>query len=138
MAKLKKSVDKKHGNEKICRSFVHWVDSIMEEDIPHIAEAVNFNIYEGSENTYDIELIAASEYDESDEDWVCDEVFTTRDNLFYIPRTSEIAEWKKGRDFVCALIKHYLDIGKNKDKLKSYRAVCAGFVDGNIEIVYKL
>ena len=137
MGGFDKLIEKKQNNTKVYSAFKQWIDSVMAQDIPQTAKAINFNIYEEANNAYGIELIAAASYNSNDEDWACDEVFTTRSNLFYIQRTKNIIKWEEGQAFICDLIKCYLNTGKYRDKLKSYVAVCAGFVDGNLELLFK-
>jgi hypothetical protein len=117
--------------------FSNWLDRHLANDLPKDIVAVNFNLYEGAESTYDVELVGCNSFDEGDSDWACDEVYTTRDDLFYIQRTSGIKDWKKGLKLVAKLVKLYLKKGKYADKLKSCAAVAIGFVDGNIKILYR-
>ena len=116
--------------------FSRWLDKHLLEELPSEIIAINFNLYEGSENTYDVEVVGCDEFDEDDDDWACSEVFTTRDDLFFIPRTSDIAKWEQGLSFVTSLVIEYLQNGKYSDKLTSYTAVSIGFVSGSIDIIY--
>jgi hypothetical protein len=116
--------------------FAKWIDKHLSKGLPNDVVAINFNLYEGSENTYDVEIVGCDEFDETDEDWASSEVFATRDDLFFIPRTDDIAEWEQGLSFITSLVTEYLDKGKYADKLKKYTAVGIGFVDGDIEILY--
>jgi hypothetical protein len=74
-------------------SFSKWIDKHLREDLPDDVVSINFNLYEGADNTYDIEIIGSDEFDEDNSDWVCSEVFTTRDDMFYIQRISDIDEY---------------------------------------------
>ena len=47
----------------------NWLNEVLEKNIPTGIKAFNFNLYEGSEDTYDIELIGSDEFDEEDPDW---------------------------------------------------------------------
>lgn len=117
-------------------SFSKWLDKHLSKDLPNDIVAVNFNLYEGAKQTYDIELVGCDTFEESNSDWACDEVFTKREDLFLIPRTGDIAHWEQGLSFMTLLVKKYLCEGKYANKLKSYTAVGIGFVDGDIEILY--
>ena len=123
--------------------FSEWLDDQLCKDLPQEVVAFNFNLYEGLSDSsecpvkqYHIELIGADCFDEDDEDWPCNEVFTTRDNLFIVERTKDIMGWKKGLGFVTSLVTKYLQEGKYAGKLKSAVAVGIGFVDGDITILY--
>ena len=58
------------------------------EVIPENIVALNFGIFE-SENGYCVYLIGSESYDVDDDDWACDEVFTTRDQPFVIECESD-------------------------------------------------
>ncbi len=113
-----------------------WIDSILSEELPDNVSAFNFNLYEG-DGTFHIQIIGARCFAEEDEDWACDEVFTTGENIFVIPRKVTGQNWKEGLTYTIELIKDYLVTGNNSGILKSTDAVGVGFVDGDIEIVYR-
>ena len=118
-------------------AFSNWLDKHLAKNFPDGVIAINFNLYEGVDQTYDVEIVGCGSFDENDEDWACDVVFTTGDDLFYIAKTDDVAKWEQALLFVAALVKKYLVEGTYADKLKRYKAVGAGFVDGNIEILYR-
>jgi len=119
------------------QDFSSWLDRHLSKDLSASILAFCFNIYEGSSHTYEIELVGCASFDDYDDDWACDEIFATRDDLFSISRTRDIAHWEQGLSIVIAHVKQYLADGKYADKLKNARAVGVGFVDGNIEIIQK-
>ena len=45
--------------------------------------------------------------------------------------------WEKILDISCEMIRKYLTEGKYAEELKKYEAVAAGFVDGDVEILYR-
>ena len=122
---------------EIYTDFSNWLDKQLSKELPNNVVAVNFNLYEGSENTFDIELIGCDSFDEDDGDWACDEVFSTREDLFYITRTGDIAQWEQGLLFITTLVEKYLRKGKYADKLKGFTAVGISFVDGDIDILHR-
>lgn len=115
----------------------NWLDNTLEQNMPSGIIAFNFNLYEGSEGTYDIQLIGSDEFDENDQDWCCTDFFTTGENIFYIKRRKEIEPWEQGLSYVKKLVKQYLVDGRNANILKNSSAIGIGFVDGDIEIIYK-
>jgi len=122
------------------QEFSKWLANHLANDLPKEVVAFNFNLYEGVTGTleqYHIELIGADTFDEEDSDWPCNEIFTTRDDLFIIERTEDISKWKKGLEVMTSLVSKYLQEGKYADKLKSVNAVGIGFVDGDIHILYR-
>ena len=98
------------------------------EVIPENIVALNFGIFE-SENGYCVYLIGSESYDVDDDDWACDEVFTTRDHPFVIECESD---WELVETFFIGLVNEYLSSGK----LKEYQAIGIGFVDGDLHILY--
>ena len=117
--------------------FSNWLDKVLEQELPKEIVAFNFNLYEGSGGTYDIQLIGTDEFNENDEDWVCTDYFTTGENICYIRRTKDIANWGEGLIYITKLAEQYLNKGKNSNILKSVSAIGIGFVDGDIEIIYR-
>lgn len=120
---------------KYYEEFTEWLEKYLKSFSKEII-AVNFNLYEGENNTYDIQLIGSDEFDESDSDWACSEIFSTEEDIFYIERTQEIARWEDGLEFITNLVKKYLEEGEYAYKLKGTKAVSIGFVDGDLKILY--
>lgn len=116
--------------------FSKWLDSNLEQLPPDIV-AVNFNLYEGSNDTYDIQLIGTDTFDEEDEDWACEEIFTTGEDIFLMPRTDDIEDWEDALDFITKMVRKYLEDGKYANMLKGLQAVGIGFVDGEIQILHQ-
>lgn len=116
--------------------FSKWLGGNLEQLPPDVV-AVNFNLYEGSNDTYDIQLIGTDTFDEEDEDWACGEIFTTGEDVFSIPRTDEIADWEDGLSYITKMIENYLENGKYANVLKGLQAIGIGFVDGDMEILYQ-
>lgn len=117
--------------------FSKWLDKNLSDDLPTDVIAVNFNIYEGTDPTYHIQLIGADKYYVDDDDWVCGEIYSTKEELCYIPRTDAIKDWEDGLEAVKALVLNYLKVGKYSSKLKKYNVVAVGFVDGDIHTLYR-
>jgi len=133
---FKKSAD---GNKKM-RDYIlisNWLDKILSEEIPDVIVAFNFNLYEGSHDTYDVQLIGSDIFDEEDDDWACNECFTSGENICYIQRTEDIKDWEKGLEYITELVKLYIAKGKRAEYLKNVSAVGIGFVDGDINIIYR-
>ena len=78
-------------------------------------------------------MIGSESYDVDDDDWACDEVFTTRDQPFVIECESD---WELVETFFISLVNEYLSSGKYAGKLKEYQAIGIGFVDGDLHILY--
>ena len=88
---------------------------------------------EDTDNKWSVELVGTFSFDKDNDDWACDEVFTTRDHPFVIECESD---WKLVETFFIGLVNEYLSSGKYAGKLKEYQAIGIGFVDGDLQILY--
>ena len=114
--------------------FFKWLDTILVVELPSEIKAINFNLYEDEENTWSIELVGTSGFDENNDDWACCEVFTTRDNPFVIEHEGV---WQTIEEIFTKWVNDYLGNGAYAEKLKEYEAVGIGFVDGDLSILFK-
>lgn len=121
---------------EIKNKIFNWIDAILKNPLPDGIVAFNFNLYEGVDS-FHIQLIGASQYSKDDEDWATNELYTTGENIFVIPRNICGQEWQKGLSFLKNIIEEYLNKGNYKGILKRTNAVGIGFVDGDIEILYE-
>ena len=138
MSLFDKTCDKQNNdNMNVYVTFSNWIDKHLSNDLPNSVVAINFNLYEGSEETYDVQIIGSDSFDEDNDDWACGEIYTTGEDVFFVPRTKHIAEWEEGLSFITALVEKYLREGKYANKLKNYEAVGIGFVDGDITILHR-
>ena len=118
--------------------FEKWLSKLLENDMPNNTAAYNFNIYEEEDETYGVQLIASDEFSEDDDDWACSEIWSSEEEIFYIDHSDEKdADRERGLEFISQLISDYLEKGEKADKLKAVKAVGAGFVDGDLKILYK-
>lgn len=125
---------------EIYLEFAKWLDSLLENnDMPDSTAAFCFNIYEEEDETYGVQLIASDEFDENDGgDWACSEVWSSEEDIFYIDHSDEEnAGRERGLEFVSELICGYLESGSYRNILLGAKAVGAGFVDGELSILYK-
>lgn len=113
--------------------FHSWLDSVLANELPEEIEAVCFNLYENGGDKWSIEFVGAGSYEEEDPDWACDEVLALRDEPFTLERA---VEWSAFLEEAEQLIGDYLRNGAYADKLKRYKAVAVGFVDGDLSILY--
>ncbi|BFT72352.1 hypothetical protein [Paenibacillus sp. P36] len=117
--------------------FSNWLNQILEQDIPKDIKAFNFNLYEGSDDTYDIQLIGSDEFDEDDSNWACTDYFTSEEDICYIKRTESIQHWDQGLNYITLLVERYLKEGEYANILKSASAIGIGFVDGDMDILFR-
>ena len=115
--------------------FEKWVNNILENDIPEGVVAVAFNIYDDGDGNWSVEAVGTSSFDEEDDDWACDEItdFGSREKNF---AWNENYEWEDAFETIVKMLNKYLEEGCYKDKLKALNGVGAGFVDGDLEVIY--
>ena len=116
------------------KDFFEWLDAILKNELSGDIKAINFNLYEDADNKWSIELVGTASFDKDDDDWACDEVFTTRDDPFVVKSKND---WESMEEFFIGLVNEYLSAGKYADKLKEYQAIGIGFVDGDLHILYE-
>ena len=115
--------------EYLSETFSKWLDTIL-TDINELPVAWNFNLYEPS----CIELVGTKSFHKKDEDWACDEIFTSSEKYpsFKLPQK----HWKESLQEAVLLIENYLEKGNYKSKLLESYGVGCGFVDGNLTFIY--
>lgn len=114
--------------------FFHWLDDILSKKLPSNIKAIAFNLYEDNDNKWSIELVGTSIFDENNSDWACSEVYTTRENPYFLVKESD---WKTIESLFTSFLQNYLNTGKYSNTLKKYCAIGIGFVDGDLSIIYK-
>lgn len=111
------------------KDFFEQLDLLLKNELSSEIKAIIFNLYEDTDNKWSVELVGTFSFDRDNDDWACDEVFTTRDHPFVIECESD---WKLVETFFIGLVNEYLSSGK----LKEYQAIGIGFVDGDLHILY--
>ena len=125
---------------EIYEEFAKWLDSLFENnDIPENAVAFNFNLYdEEEENIYGVQIIASERFDENDSDWACDEIWSSEEDVFCVDISDEKhTDWKQALECITELVREYLETGRYKNILTDSKAVGIGFVDGELDILFK-
>ena len=124
---------KKNGEYGLTYSELEtWLNKVMQMTIPDNVVAFCFNLYEEVNKSWTLELIGASSFDTTNNDWACDEVFTTRDK----PLT-----WNDNKErqdvlmMIKRLLKDYLEKGKYGKVLKERQGLAVGFVDGDLTLL---
>ncbi|MBR1864776.1 MAG: hypothetical protein IJ806_11905 [Ruminococcus sp.] len=111
-----------------------WLDRVLEGGLPENAAAVNLNIYEEGDGGWSVQLIASDRYDGEDDSWACFEVFTTGEDLYCWEKDYP---WEEAEEDLLEWAGRYLEEGQYADILKKLKAVGAGFVDGDLHILYE-
>jgi hypothetical protein len=120
--------------------FFNWLNISLSEDIPSDVEAFCFNLYQpaGYDNVkYGIGLIGASRFDNSDEDWACDDLWTPKQREMLIPTEFSTNDWEVCQSKLKNLIQEYLkSTNTNVKVLRKHQAIAIGFVDGNLDLIW--
>ena len=116
------------------KDFFEWLDLILKNELNSEIKAINFNLYEDTDNKWSVELVGTFSFDKDNDDWACDEVFDTRDNtLSWVQDTT----WEDVLQEAIGKIQKYIEVGKYAEQMRTYSGVGVGFVDGDITIVYQ-
>ncbi len=114
--------------------FERWIGNILSQELPTDILAIIFNLYEEENNVWSLELVGTASFDTDDDDWACDEMFNTRETPL---RWEQKAIWEEILVNISSIITKYLEKGQYAEKLKIYQGVGIGFVDGDINLIYK-
>jgi len=115
------------------QEFAVWIDKILDEELPDGVEAIGVNLYEEGGKYWAAQLVGTEKFDAADQEWICNEVFTTGEDLF---TWKEDSDWESVLETAKSLMKKYIAEGKYAQKLKQYAGVGIGFVDGDVELLY--
>lgn len=114
-----------------------WINQSLIDGKASAVKAFSFNLYETGSN-FGIELIGASEFDEDDPDWACEEVFEPEQRRLNIPLAYSGESWQQCLKQMKSAISGYLQTNEfGAVVLKQAQAVAIGFVDGDLEILAK-
>lgn len=122
-------------NDQVAAEFNDWVDRILSA-FPFDVAAYNFNLYE-HERTFAVQLIGAARFDSDDSSWTCDEVFSSGEDLFEISREVAGTDWQNGLTAASELIRNYVRLGAQSERLRVAQGVGVGFVDGDLDLILK-
>lgn len=122
-------------------TFRHWLKACVAEPVPANVVAFSFNLYEPAAIDgvkFGVELVGAEEFDPSDRDWACEEVWEPHQRQLAIPVDFSGSKWEGCLEKVRALVAAVLKEGDaTADALKSRRGVGIGFVDGDLHVLWE-
>lgn len=128
-------------NAEIYIKFENWLDNLLENnDMPADTKAFNFNLYEESEGeyVYGVQIIASDRFDPDDDNWACYEVWSSEEDIFCVSAADEDDKsWQAFQKFISGIVVDYLENGKYKNILLNSKGIGIGFVDGEIDIIFK-
>lgn len=114
--------------------FTAWLDKILQNPLPENTKAINLNLYEEAQpNAFGIQFVATSSFDLNNDDWACDEIFSSNENMYLF---ADSDGWEHALKEVEENLKAYLE-REDSSILKKYDGLGLGFVDGDLIIVYR-
>jgi hypothetical protein len=117
-------------------SFERWLADVLPHEPPTGVVAYNFNMAECGD--WSVEVIGASSYDVSDQEWACPpEAWTCKPAEYIIPHEAA-PEWRLALEYVVRRVSTFVRQSPLKcaGVLRQSRAVCVGFVDGDLTRVW--
>lgn len=121
--------------------FESWLNESLAQEIPSSVKAFSFNLYEPAfidGVKFGIELIGSEAFDENDPDWACEEVWEPKTRGIYTPISYSGDTWEVCLEKLKALVIKQLGTDSPSIQLlKSKQGVGIGFVDGDLEIIWK-
>ena len=115
-------------------SFFRWLDSLLKIVIPPEIVAFNFNIYESCHaHQFDVQLVGAKSYSNSNDDWACSNDFSSGENLYAF----HSHDWISCLSEFANQLTEYMQTGSERSVLLSRKAVTYGFVDGDLYTIYE-
>lgn len=125
--------------DEIYSSFKEWLDSLLENnDMPEDTKAFNFNLYDEEGDVYSVQLIASDRFDPDDDEWACCEIWSSEEDIFFVDASDEDDKSSETfQKFISEIISDYLENGKYKDILTDSDGIGIGFVDGDLDIIFR-
>ncbi len=120
--------------------FEAWLVCALADDVPAAVVAFSFHLFEPSSNDakFGVELIGAGEFDPTDSDWACEDVWEPFPRDLHIPLAFASSGWEACLRDVRQLVMNMLNSSTpTAAKLKASQAVAIGFVDGDLEVIWQ-
>jgi hypothetical protein len=123
------------------QQFAAWLNDGLAGDTPDNVKAFSFNLYEPAgipDVKFGVEIVGAGSFDAEDPDWPCDEVWEPQPRGIPIPVAYSGDTWEECLQRIRTLVVQTLG-GQSPavQQLKSSQGVGIGFVDGDLEVIWK-
>lgn len=124
-------------NKGFSSEFDHWLTKSLNEPIPPEVKAFSFNLFEPASGGFGIEIIGAPDFDEDDPDWACNEIWAPKQRQLEIPIKYSGSKWRECLAKMTEAVCQYLEKGDKRAVLTNSIGIGIGFVDGDLNIVWK-
>jgi len=112
-------------------TFATWINDLLSGAMPDNIIAYCFNLYETELDTqFDVQLIGTECFDLDNDDWACNAVYSSGENLF----SFQAKDWEDALDVFGKELARYLRSDNCFMVLKKSH-MAYGFVDGDLQYV---
>lgn len=123
-------------SDSVKAGFFKWADKALARKISARTVAFHFNLYQGVKSVH-VQIMGMDTFSEDGEYWPGEETFSTGEDIFQVPFADAGAEWPEWLENLKLLVSDYLDTGKNAAVLRHSQGVGIGFVDGDLEVLWR-
>jgi hypothetical protein len=121
--------------------FTTWLTKVAEQAFPDTVKAFCFNLNEpaGKKDVkFGIELVGTASFAKDDPDWACDEAWSPQPRSIHIPLDYSGKTWEECLEKMKELVERtLLPETPATSRLKKSEGIGIGFVDGDLEIIWK-
>ena len=122
------------------RGLFSCIDGALSGRFPEGTAAFHFNLYEGTDSVH-VQLIGTDSF-EAGEELVSDyrpgsETFTTGEEIFEVPFEVAGSDWEQWLETCLNMLRSYIATGERAHVLRSSLGVGAGFVDGDMYVLWQ-
>jgi hypothetical protein len=121
--------------------FTEWLSCTLRTPVPGAVRAFSFNLFEPAPVVgvkFGVELVGSAAFDSKNTDWACDEVWFAQPRSLNIPLSFSGNTWEgcllKMKGLLQSVLEEQNEISKI---LKTRQAIALGFVDGDLEVVWR-
>ncbi|QLI81196.1 hypothetical protein HZU75_06430 [Chitinibacter fontanus] len=118
-----------------------WLAQAFLNDSPTEIAGYSFNLFENANDAnskFGVELIGASRFDQDDTDWACDETWSASPRRLALPISISGEHWEHCLAVVENAINQLLMTNTSAVSIpKSSQAIAVGFVDGDLNVIWR-
>ena len=113
------------------KDFFEWLDLILKNELNSEIKAINFNLYEDTDNKWSVELVGTFSFDRDNDDWACDVDYEPVDKYLNIEGVD--VDPDKFLNEVITILLDIISLEKVSAWLLHTKYITVGFDDGVLE-----
>ena len=113
------------------KDFFEWLDLILKNELNSEIKAINFNLYEDTDNKWSVELVGTFSFDKDNDDWACDVDYEPVDKYLNIEGVD--VDPDKFLNEVITILLDIISLEKVSAWLLHTKYITVGFDDGVLE-----